>query len=161
MVGSCRLAESSDYERLAQMEGKTNQFNLTTRRYGLAEIQHFSKRDDVIVLTIRLKDKFGDHGIVSSLIGVLDKKTLIIDSWLMSCRVFSRTLEQFVMNYLINFCKENNIVFIKGQYIESLKNSVVKDLYEKLGFHKENDASWILNVRDEGSNFTTYIAFEA
>lgn len=158
MVGHCYPAKPTDYERLAQMEGKTNQFNLTTRRYGLTEIQNFSRRDDALVLAISLKDKFGDHGIISSLIGVIDGKCLVIDDWLMSCRVFSRTLEQFVMNYLLHYCRKNNLTTIKGQYIASMKNGVVKDIFEKLGFSQNADNFWILDVADKKDDFITYIS---
>ena len=93
--------EEADIARVAQLEQKTNQFNVTTRRYSEAAIRDFMARDDAIVLAFRLADRFGDHGLVSTLIALHEGDTLRIDCWLMSCRVFSRSAEQFMMRGLI------------------------------------------------------------
>jgi hypothetical protein len=93
--------EESDIARMAQLELKTNQFNVTTRRYTEAELRGFLGRGDVVVLAFRLADRFGDHGLTSTLVAVQEGDALRIDSWLMSCRVFSRTAEQFVLRALI------------------------------------------------------------
>ncbi|CCT58816.1 HAD-IIIC family phosphatase [Acetobacter pasteurianus] len=156
MIGSVVEANKNDEERLAQMEGKTNQFNLTTRRYKLTDIQKFIKEDDTCILAVRLKDKFGDHGIVSSLIGKIKGNTLRIDSWLMSCRVFSRTLEQFIMNDLLSFCQNRGIENIEGEYIPSTKNKVVSNLYRDLGFIHVSDGIWTLKVSK--NKFITHIS---
>ena len=94
-----------------------------------------------------LKDKFGDHGIISFLIL---KKTKIdevfIENWAMSCRVLERGMESFIINYLQEFCESQNIDFITSEYLESPKNSLVKNLYDELGFEfVENKYSLNIN----------------
>ncbi|MBS1017303.1 HAD-IIIC family phosphatase [Acetobacter persici] len=157
MVGSVVEANKHDEERLAQMEGKTNQFNITTRRYKLTDIQKFIKEENACIFVVRLKDKFGDHGIVSSIIGKIKGNTLRIDSWLMSCRVFSRTLEQFIMNNLLSFCRHRGIETIEGEYIPSPKNKVVSDLYRNLGFSHSSDNIWLFKISEKTIDFITYI----
>lgn len=151
MVGSVGEADSADLARLAQLELKTNQFNLTTRRYAEADIAGFIERSDVAILSVRLADKFGDHGLVSSLIAIANEDTLRIDSWLMSCRVFSRTLEQFTMHYLTEVARRRGSRRIVGEYLPTTKNSVVSDLYDRLGFAPQGDGAnlWVLELGEE------------
>jgi FkbH-like protein len=124
----------ADVERLAQMESKTNQFNLTTRRYSAEQIRELMKRDDVVGRSLRLTDKFGDHGLVSSLIAIVEQNTLRIDSWLMSCRVFSRSAEHAMFNHLVDVAYDLGVTELIGQYIPTAKNGVVASLYKSLGF---------------------------
>lgn len=134
MVGCLYRPKESDIARMAQLEQKTNQFNLTTRRYTDTAIRTFLERDDVLIFSFRLADRFGDHGLVSSIMAVEEGDSLTIDSWVMSCRVFSRSAEQFIMRELINSAKEREIRHIKGIYEPTPKNRVVADVYARLGF---------------------------
>ena len=134
MRGRVFPADDGSLARIAQLERKTNQFNLTTRRYDETRIRDFAARRDALVLAATLSDKFGDHGLVSSLIAVADDDALVIESWLMSCRVFSRTLEQFVMRALVEWTRARGLARIVGRYAASPKNSVVADLFPRLGF---------------------------
>ena len=101
MTGRVWRPAEPDMARVAQLELKTNQFNLTSRRYTEAQLRDFLARDDAIVLAFRLADRFADHGLTSTLIAVQEGDTLRIDSWLMSCRIFSRSAEQFVLRALL------------------------------------------------------------
>ncbi len=134
MRGRVFAADDASLARIAQLEGKTNQFNLTTPRYDETRVRGFAARRDALVLAATLSDRFGDHGLVSSLIAVADDDALVIESWLMSCRVFSRTLEQFVMRALVERTRARGLARIVGRYAASPKNAVVADLFPRLGF---------------------------
>ena len=134
MTGRLWRPEEPDMPRVAQLEMKTNQFNLTTRRYSEAQLRAFLARKDVVVLAFRLADRFGDHGLTSTLIAVPQGDALRVDSWLMSCRIFSRSAEQFIMRGLLAIAAERGVARIIGEYIPSPRNGVVADLWERLGF---------------------------
>src|SRR3546814_12045880 len=89
-----------DMPRLAQMEMKTNQFNVMTRRLSGETLERLADNPDVVLLVLELADKFADHGLIASLIARAEGDVLRIESWLMSCRVFERTAEQFMINGL-------------------------------------------------------------
>jgi FkbH-like protein len=139
MVGRLWRAGSADLDRLAQLEQKTNQFNLTTRRYPAATLRALMERSDAILLAFKLSDRFGDHGLVSSLIAIAEGDSLRIDSWLMSCRVFSRTSEPLIIRRLAALARERGLLRLTGEYIPTAKNGVVADLYARLGFSPTSD----------------------
>ncbi|WP_233343793.1 HAD-IIIC family phosphatase [Burkholderia cepacia] len=134
MIGRLYEPGAQELARLAQMEQKTNQFNLTTKRYQEDSIRDFMQDERVIVLAFDLRDRHADHGLVSSLIGSIDGSTLTIDSWLMSCRVFSRTAEEFILNGLLDIARARRVTRIVGLYSPTKKNGVVAELYQRLGF---------------------------
>ncbi|HEV2418080.1 MAG TPA: hypothetical protein VGX94_09765, partial [Terriglobia bacterium] len=121
-------------ERIAQLIHKTNQFNLTTRRYTSPEVEMMSRDSGFVTLCGRLADKFGDNGLVSVLIGRMAQKTLEIDLWLMSCRVLNREMELAMFDALIEECQARGIREIVGVYIPSKKNRMVAGHYAGLGF---------------------------
>ena len=134
MRGLLRRPEEADIARVAQLELKTNQFNVTTRRYSEAQIRGFLDRGDSVVLAFRLVDRFGDHGLTSTLIAVHDGETMRIDSWLMSCRIFSRSVEQFMIRGLIEIAVALGAKRLVGEVLPTAKNEVVAELYPRLGF---------------------------
>lgn len=134
MVGRLGLAQPAELPRLAQMELKTNQFNLTTRRYSQAALAASLEDTDRLVLSLHLKDRFGDHGLVSSLVAVREGSAWRIDSWLMSCRVFARTAEAFMLAGLACMARERGGTVLLGEYRPTARNAVVADLYPRLGF---------------------------
>ncbi len=134
MQGRAGPALARDLPRLAQMELKTNQFNLTARRYTQAQLAAQMQQPDRLVLAFHLKDRFGDHGLVGSLLAVREAQALRIDSWLLSCRVFSRGAEAFILRALILWAREQGVSALVGEYLASARNAVVADLYAKLGF---------------------------
>ena len=121
-------------DRITQLINKTNQFNLTTKRYKLNEIESISKDDTYISLYGKLEDKFGDNGLISVLIGEIVDKTCIIDTWLMSCRVIKRNMEFAIFDMLIRECNHRKITKIIGVYKRTKKNNMVSTLFSDLGF---------------------------
>lgn len=130
--------------RIAQLTNKSNQFNLTTHRYSQSEIESIAKDDRYITLYGRLEDKFGDNGVVSVVIGMINgacMDELYLDLWLMSCRVLKRKMEYAMMDILVEVCKRRNIRTIYGYYSPTKKNGMVRDFYIEQGFEKINEDS--------------------
>lgn len=157
MRGRLYVPEEADIARVAQLEQKTNQFNVTTRRYSEAAIRDFLARDDVVVLAFRLADRFGDHGLVSTLIALHEGDTLRIDSWLMSCRVFSRSAEQYVLRGLLALARGRGVKRLLGEYLPTPKNDVVAALYPRLGFVAADPAFFVREVGAGDDDLVTYI----
>jgi len=158
MVGQLAVAQAADLPRLAQMEMKTNQFNLTTRRHTQAQLDQWMSRPDRLLLTLRLKDRFGDHGLVSSLVVAREGEVLRIDGWLMSCRVFARTAEQFMLLGLERLGRELGAVALLGEYLPTSRNAVVADLYLRLGFVPVSaDGRWWRRELTATSDHVTWI----
>ncbi len=152
--------------RIAQLTNKSNQFNLTTRRYSQAEIEAVAANQDYITLYGKLEDKFGDNGVVSIVIGHIDdskKDELHMDLWLMSCRVLKRDMEYAMMDELVARARDKGIKTILGYYYPTAKNAMVKDFYGLMGFSKisEDEAGnsvWSFEVNDSYSNKQHVIA---
>ena len=148
-------------ERITQLINKTNQFNLTTRRYTSAEIAAISRDPSFITLYGRLTDRFGDNGLVSVLIGRVSGKSVEVDLWLMSCRVLNRELEFAMFDALVEQCQTRGIAKIIGVYLPSKKNSMVASHYAGLGFTRLSGSgaqeSWQYDVPQEISGRTRFI----
>jgi FkbH-like protein len=132
--------------RVAQLSQRSNQFNLRTVRYIETDIENIAADKNYAAFTFTLEDKFGDNGLICIII--LKKEsdhTLFIETWLMSCRVLKRGMENFTLNTLANYARENGFQYLKGEYIPTAKNEMVKDHYQKLGF-QEKDDHWLLDV---------------
>ena len=125
--------------RITQLTNKSNQFNLTTKRYTLNEMEDVFGDDKYIKIYGRLADKFGDNGIVSVVIGRIDGNELHIDLWLMSCRVLKREMEYAMLDRLVEICRKNGISVINGYYYKTAKNAMVKDLFNDFGFEKTSE----------------------
>ncbi len=158
MKGRLQRPDEAEIARVAQLELKTNQFNVTTRRYSEADIRALMDRPDVIVLGFRLADRFGDHGLTSTLIAVRDADTLRIDSWLMSCRIFSRSAEQFMLRGLIGIAEAAGATRLLGEYRPTAKNALVAELYPSLGFTVAGDGIFVRPISGAMDDLTTAIA---
>ena len=121
-------------DRITQLTNKTNQFNLTTKRYTRSEIDAVAKSEEYIAIYGRLEDKFGDNGLVSVVVGKITDDTLHIDLWLMSCRVLKRDFEITMFQELVKISQQRGIKHIKGYYYKTAKNAMVKEFYPSLGF---------------------------
>ena len=122
-------------ERITQLTNKTNQFNLTVRRYAQAEMEEVLGNALYIGLYGKMRDKFGDNGLVSVMLGkISDHGEIHIDLWVMSCRVFNRGMEFAMFDEFVKVCIERRVEEIYGYYIPSAKNSIVSGLYPLLGF---------------------------
>jgi FkbH-like protein len=132
--------------RVAQLSQRSNQFNLRTVRYTEDDIERLITQGDVYTLAFTLEDQFGDNGLISVII--LKKEntdTLVIDSWLMSCRVLKRGMEHFILNNIVALAKQHGYSYVKGEYLPTAKNEMVKDHYKNLGFEQSGD-HWVLRV---------------
>ena len=130
---------------------KTNQFNLTSKRYSDNEIKKMAFDDNYIIRTFSVIDKFGDNGLIGLyIIKKISTKEWIIDSFLLSCRIMGRNMENLMLNDILQLAQQENIEKIEGEYIKSPKNSVTKDLYTKYGFRSISDTKFVL---DNISNF--------
>lgn len=140
--------------RITQLMNKTNQFNLTTRRYTDAEVSACMSDGNTLTLYASLADRFGDNGIVSALIGRVQDGILTIEEWVMSCRVFKRDLELAVFDALIAYCRTHNITSIEGDYLPTAKNAYVRTLYPTLGFSQTAES-------EEGTHYCFDIPAES
>jgi len=149
--------------RISQLTQKTNQFNLTTRRYSENEIANFITSSDYHVYSLSLFDKFGDNGLVGVVI-VSNKNAheWIIDEFLLSCRVIGRTVETAFFSYLIEKAKKSGIRKIIGEYIPTKKNACVRDLYKSYNFkfvkEENNITTWELFMTEAFIEFPEWIS---
>lgn len=120
--------------RIAQLTQKTNQFNLTVRRYSEAEIKSLSERTDVRLYAFEYEDKFGNEGITGCAIVLLEGAKATIDTFLISCRVLGRKVEFTFLDHIINTMKQSGIRSIEAVYTETARNVVARDFYPKAGF---------------------------
>ena len=150
MVAEIDSFSSVYLDRITQLTNKTNQFNLTTKRYTSGEIESVYLSEKYIKLYGRLEDKYGDNGLIAISIGRIESRTCHIDLWLMSCRVIKRNMEFAMLDELVRRCIDQNISNLIGYYFESTKNTMVSDLYEKLGFNlletNNKGSVWMLNL---------------
>jgi FkbH-like protein len=134
---SCTAVDTSNLTRVTQLTNKTNQFNLTTRRYTEAQIQKLASDPDNWAAAFHLADRMGEYG----LIGVIFCRSRgagqwEIDTWLMSCRVLGRQMEKFMLDRLIEAAQKQGIHELVGAYRPTQKNGLVRDHFDKLGFEK-------------------------
>ena len=122
-------------QRTVQLINKTNQFNLTTRRYSEEDVVAVMDDPSAFGLQLRLVDRFGDNGIIAIVIGKMQSDDdLLIDTWLMSCRVLGRQVEPTTLNLVADAAKRLGARRLLGEYLPTKKNGMVKDHYTKLGF---------------------------
>lgn len=141
-------------QRIAQLTNKSNQFNLTTKRCSEEDIKQMQESEEYLCISGRLKDKFGDNGIVSVVAGKIEGEELSIQLWLMSCRVLKRGMEDVMMNELVKQAKERGVKTIRGYYYPTAKNAMVKDFFVNEGFTRieETDKQTIDVLQVESYN---------
>jgi len=121
--------------RVAQMTQKTNQFNLTTKRYSEPDITNFANSNNS-VFCAGVSDKFGDNGIsIVAMLNYLDNKTVEIDTFLMSCRVLGKELEIAFVNWLLDYLKQNSVEAVIASYVPTNKNMQVREFWDKMDFN--------------------------
>ena len=138
--------------RIAQLTNKSNQFNLTTKRFTQAELEQCAADQDYLDLYGRLTDRFGDNGVVSVILGRKEERILHIELWLMSCRVLKRDMEKAMLDELVIRSKRMGISVIRGYYIPTAKNQMVKDFYGTMGFRlieEREDKSTVWELETE------------
>ena len=137
--------------RVAQLISRSDQFNLTTKRYNEAQCERFMKDGACHPFYVTLKDDLGDSGLVSVVILLERADALEIDEWIMSCRALLRGLEEYTMNAVVDFARGKGFRRLVGRYVPSPKNAMVKDFYGRFGFQKSEEAAdgsaaWTLDV---------------
>jgi FkbH-like protein len=134
----------TDLPRAAQLINKSNQFNLTTRRYSEAELEKLVANPNVVAMCFRLRDRFGDNGLISVVLSRPDDhatdNALLIDTWLMSCRVLGRQVEAAALEVVAEEARRRGIRALIGEYRPTSRNGLVSHHYEKLGFVPANIA---------------------
>jgi FkbH-like protein len=139
--------------RIAQLINKSNQFNLTTRRYSESDVETFENDPAKFCLQIRLADRFGDNGMISVIIFDKAPDEWSCDTWLMSCRVLGRRVEELVLATVAEAARKAGATRLKGIYIPTKKNGLVVEHFAKLGFTRTGDipeggTTWTLNLAD-------------
>lgn len=147
MRGTAKPFEKDKFARIAQLTQRTNQFNLRTIRYTENDIKRIACDDDCITLYFTLKDEFGDYGVVSVVIIRKDGHgDGFIDTWLMSCRVFKRGMEEYVANHIVKAAKKHGLRNLKAEYIPTAKNRIVCSVYNDIGFEEIKEHHYQLSV---------------
>jgi FkbH-like protein len=134
MVGEISDFTTLDVPRLAQLINKSNQFNLTTRRRSEADLLALMQDPAYACFSFRLEDKFGDNGLISIVIGHAAGHLMEIDTWLMSCRVLKRQVEEEALNELVRRATALGCTKLEGLYLPTAKNEMVRDFYPRMGF---------------------------
>ncbi len=140
MVADLRPVDDADMQRVVQLLGKTNQFNLTTRRHGEEVVRQFLADPRSVLYTLRLADRFGDHGLVAVVFAVpREESTLHVDTLLMSCRVIGRTVEQFLWAAVLEEAHRLGFERVEAEYIPTAKNAQVAALYDGFGLARVSE----------------------
>jgi FkbH-like protein len=147
---TCEIKPFSSFNlpRAAQLLQRSNQFNLRTIRYTEEDLLRISTSDCYATFTFNIEDQFGGYGIISVVIGQLIREDFFIDTWAMSCRVLKRGVENLVLNEIVQVAKRMNAARIRGEYISTSKNELVKNHYLNLGFTEHNDGQWLLETQN-------------
>lgn len=150
MRAYCGPFDAVGRARITQLINKTNQFNLTTHRYTATEVEKFETAQSGMTLQVRLVDRFGDNGMIAVVICVSEGPDWVIDTWLMSCRVLNRKVEQATLDCIVRRARDANVRVLLGRYVRTDRNSMVEQHYGKLGFallsEEPNEAWWKLDV---------------
>ena len=148
MIAEAKPFNEFNYPRIAQLTQRSNQFNLRTIRYTESNIQKIANDNEFATIYYTLRDKFGEHGLISVVImKKQDNKTLFIDTWVMSCRVLKRSMEEFIVNKIIETARKERFSRVIGEYIKTPKNAMVEHIYEKMGFKPCGDL-FVADVND-------------
>lgn len=134
MTVTIRKVNSFAMPRISQLTQKTNQFNMTTRRYLEENIKKFSEDRNFLVVSVKVEDKFGDNGIVGAAIVKKQKTCWVIDTFLLSCRVIGREIEKALLEYIIEKARGGKVKKIIGEFIMTEKNAPAKEFYRNSGF---------------------------
>ena len=151
--------------RIVQLIGKTNQFNLTSRRHSTSMVESFVRDPNWVHLYLKLRDRFADHGLVALVIARRLGTVLDIDTFLMSCRVIGRTVERELMKHLSRKALDLGCSRLRGTYVPSAKNAVVRDLYRDLGFESTGgdpagSTTWEYDLVSNGALSNDFILSE-
>ena len=161
MKATIKQADNFTIPRISQLTNRTNQFNLTTRRYSEADISQFHNDPAYYVCSIQAEDKLGDSGIVGAAIMKYGHDSAVIDTFLMSCRVLGRQIETVLLHHLLEQAKSSGVTQVIGEYIPTTKNAQTKDFYKDHGFsfHRDEQSSslWHLDLTEYAASCPDFI----
>ena len=144
--------DEKNLPRIFQLISKSNQFNLTTKRYSQKELLRLKADESYFTRQVRLEDIFGDNGMICVIICKIDKDAWEIDSWLMSCRVLERKVEVACLHEIVKNALASGAKKLTGRFIPTARNNIVKEHYKKLGFTKVSDGqegeTWELCIQE-------------
>lgn len=139
MEAEARAFDGFTLPRVVQLLQRSNQFNLTTIRYSREELESLSAQAGVTGFSLRLVDRFGDNGVIAVIILRDDNGLGLVDSWVMSCRVLGRGVEELILDRIVDEAKRRGWRQVIGRYIPTAKNGIVADLFPRLGFARVDD----------------------
>jgi len=153
MTCSIRPFDELGRARIAQLINKSNQFNLTTRRYTEGEVAAMQADPARFTMQVRLVDRFGDNGMISVVVFEKRGEAWHCDTWLMSCRVLGRRVEEAVLAHVAGAARAEGATRLVGEYLPTAKNVLVEKHFEKLGFRFDGElpgggTSWVLDLAD-------------
>jgi FkbH-like protein len=161
MQGALGGADPFHLPRIAQLINKSNQFHLTGTRYSEAELKAIATAPDCVVRHLRLSDKFGDNGLIASIVLRHQGRAMLVDTWVMSCRVLGRTVEEFIANDIRTIAQQRGCERVVGRYVRSAKNGLVEGLYERLGFtcvnRSDEMTEWAFELGADVPAWTTWV----
>ena len=153
MVATIEKANSFNIPRISQLTQKTNQFNMTTKRYPEETIKKFANDNNFIVVSVKVEDKFGDNGITGAAILEKNSDDWRIDTFLLSCRVIGRKIEESLLAYILKEAKKEKAKTVVGEFIPTNKNAPARDFYKNSGFRimgkHENKEIWAYDTAKE------------
>lgn len=147
MVAKISCFRQQEVERISQLTLRSNQFNLRTVRYSVAEVKQLIQDEGYETFSVELKDTYGNYGLISLvIIQLLGNGEASIDTWIMSCRVLKRTVEELLLNQVVERLRSRGISTLHGEYLPTAKNKLVKDLLPKLGFQASGENHYRLDI---------------
>jgi len=156
MVSLVEPFNKSNLARVVQLSQRSNQFNLRTIRYTDNDVLELAASSDYMNYCFTLNDKFGENGLICVVsLKLVTESVCFIENWFMSCRVLKRTMENFVLNTIVEDLNKTGCLKLIGEYIPTAKNNLVLDHYKNLGFMEEA-GKWTLSLNDY-KNRETYI----
>ena len=163
MGANCIPFSKFSIPRIAQLTQRSNQFNLRTVRYTEQSIESMCFDEQKVTFQVSLEDKHGEYGLISVVIGEIQNQSLFIDTWIMSCRVLKRGVENYVLNKIVERSKDLGLNTVIGEYLPTPKNGIVADHYKNLGFSlNETNSQWELSISSytEKQTFIKSISYD-
>ncbi len=140
---------SFNIPRVSELSNRSNQFNLRTIRYSQSDLMRIMNSNEYFGFVFDLEDRFGSHGIVSFVIvKCISNNEAFIENWAMSCRVLERSFEHYIINQILCFLKEKKYKILVAEYLETKKNSLVKNIYDDLGFSCIENNTYSIQLKD-------------
>ncbi|MGX5655283.1 HAD-IIIC family phosphatase [Geodermatophilus nigrescens] len=150
--------------RVVQLIGKTNQFTLTGRRHGAAEVQAMAERPGAVTIALRLRDRFDDHGLIAVVLAVPEGDELVVDTWSMSCRVLGRDVEVATMAAVADRARTSGSTRVRGVFVPTGRNTPARTAYASAGFVRvdgppgadgPDSEQWVLDLAATGPRSRT------